>query len=1256
MKSTSKKHLKKWSRKGVSFMLAAALLLGLFQGKGYGFIQAEEKEPAKMKDKNLMVNDYVGLFVNDAGRFSIGTTGGNPENDGDNNQRLLCGYSISSTSYTTFCINGTAYQYEGQKGEFDTDSAQHISESDNHGIHIEQRLSFCKNSATGREDVVETKYIVTNTSEEEKSVGCRIMFDTQLGPNDHAPFRIPGYGAVTTETEFEGEDIPQIWQAFDNLSNPGVIAQGRFFKSKKDRPDKVQFANWGRLSDTSWDMKINKGSRNGDSGVAATWYEEPLTPGETREYKTYYGLSDLAQDLTGPLILSVYAESELEVLNNSYAPNPFPVNAFIENVGAETIEGVCVRLELPEGLSFAEGSQEKMDIGEMKTGVMVQKNWQVKAKPSASEQYYKMKIVLDYGNGETKSVTRTVHVPVLKRRAVPKALQYTLFSESSEKPLSMYGWQSYVTGNIYSGNDYIYQGSILGITGRVDTRGVVSTSGWQMNIDEVNEAHEPVEMSNLDGDIIKKAGDTENFDGSKNFTEDTMVLEKSLCAQKDISFAGTVFSGSGYIIAGQNITCNLNQGSTYNDGRVVMYARQGDITLNGSEIALDGILYAPNGTVYVNANIFRLRGRIIAGHIVMNTSQNYIEGDESDISYIYDAGYEEEEPEKKGFYEKTFSEEEIAQEMSEEGTWTMVCDAGAQDTDWRHVTWNGVRPDDSDIQVTVAAGDDGENYSEAVSVSNGTELEGVHGRYLEVKVQLHKASSEILPRLIDLTVSTENGDLITNMAPVLNLQNHVYETEAGKPVTVILGSRDDAAGDRSSYQLVLNAEEDGQEEAVEIEKISAVSRQVTIQKSGVYDFTASVTDGEFHAEQMITVIVREPEEEPGTGGEQQQYQVLAQIEGIEFNEDFSSLQIIGTASAQGHLKNYKLSYGKEEEDNMQMLGEKEQEVENGVLGTIPTEGLEAGSYILILIVEDENGNICQCRGRFELSTEQLEPEKPEKPEQPEQPEEPEPPGQQERLTEEELAALKAAKQSAVEWLKAQADETGLWQGNGLMNTTCNALAVLRAAGEEIESAAFMAWLDGGAGSNIDDLCHAVWGNPDTERMKAIWEQQNTDGGFGLTEDYTSDLYDTLLVLMTEAYMQDVGYPAVESAKLTNALNYIASHRNADGGFGYNQKDASRIALTAEYVAILNKLGLEITGDNTPQTYCVGKYTSDFSENMFLEQAVLARALRPSASLSQKKETIQKILSVQQENGSIYNDVEDTMLFIILSDEMIKGEE
>lgn len=143
---------------------------------------------------------------------------------------------------------------------------------------------------------MEIKYTITNVGEVEKPVGLRIMLDTMLGGNDAAPFRVPQYGSITMETEFVGEEIPQFWQAFDNLSNPSVIAQGRFYKSADNKPDRVQFTNWNRVYNNSWGYSVNPSYSNGDSAVSVIWDETVFQPNESREYFTYYGLSEFTED------------------------------------------------------------------------------------------------------------------------------------------------------------------------------------------------------------------------------------------------------------------------------------------------------------------------------------------------------------------------------------------------------------------------------------------------------------------------------------------------------------------------------------------------------------------------------------------------------------------------------------------------------------------------------------------------------------------------------------------------------------------------------------------------------------------------------------------------------------------------------------------------------------------------------------------------------------------------------------------------
>ncbi len=52
--------------------------------------------------------------------------------------------------------------------------------------------------------------------------------------------------------------------------------------------------------------------------------------------------------------------------------------------------------------------------------------------------------------------------------------------------------------------------------------------------------------------------------------------------------------------------------------------------------------------------------------------------------------------------------------------------------------------------------------------------------------------------------------------------------------------------------------------------------------------------------------------------------------------------------------------------------------------------------------------------------------------------------------------------------------------------------------------------------NNDILAYLSWGTDDGTYLTELWRTQNGDGGFGLSSEYTSDCYDTLLALMAAA--------------------------------------------------------------------------------------------------------------------------------------------
>jgi hypothetical protein len=62
------------------------------------------------------------------------------------------------------------------------------------------------------------------------------------------------------------------------------------------------------------------------------------------------------------------------------------------------------------------------------------------------------------------------------------------------------------------------------------------------------------------------------------------------------------------------------KGEVKNSGTAMVFSKYGDVTLEGTNISIDGLIYAPFGTVTINAQNFNLNGIIIAESINLNCS------------------------------------------------------------------------------------------------------------------------------------------------------------------------------------------------------------------------------------------------------------------------------------------------------------------------------------------------------------------------------------------------------------------------------------------------------------------------------------------------------------------------------------------------------------------------------------------------------------------------------------------------------------
>jgi hypothetical protein len=360
-------------------------------------------------------NEYLNIAAGGDGSFTLGCTGGDPSNSNDDNKILLFGHPLPWSSESTVKVDGINYEYgtDGVVLELPTNNGNYIQSSWKYGdIRVTQTNSFVTNPSTGRADTMQIKYLYENLDQTEShDVGLRILLDTMLGNNDGAPFQVPGYGAVTMEREFlKSEDqIPDYWQCFDDLSDPTVVSQSTLKGSGATEPDRLIFADWGDFYyGHDWDYPITPSKLITDnSSVGLYWNPTSLGPGETKEYVTYYGLSELSQS-AGDIGLSITGPVQLDIIDNQYSPNPFTVVAYVEQDSFNVLS-INLTINLPEGLELVSPSEtQTIALG---SGEQDSVSWTVKALEQTSEKSLTYAVTASAEEMENQCASREITIP-----------------------------------------------------------------------------------------------------------------------------------------------------------------------------------------------------------------------------------------------------------------------------------------------------------------------------------------------------------------------------------------------------------------------------------------------------------------------------------------------------------------------------------------------------------------------------------------------------------------------------------------------------------------------------------------------------------------------------------------------------------------------------------------------------------------------------------------------------------------------------
>lgn len=333
---------------------------------------------------------------------------------------VLYGHPYPWSSYSSVKVDGVVYTNKGHAFGTLVQTPTTVGQT-NEGIwylgtgplKVHQRITLVTSTTTSHPDTYLIEYVVENNDSVSHTVGVRVMLDTKIGTNDNAPFKVPGTGSITHETQWSGASVPPYFFVFDDLYNPTVTCQGTLLGGQvATAPDTFQVADWGDIYGTAFDYTVNPGATISDTAYAVHWVDRVLPPGASVTFGTYYGLGSVAVDTTPPLATALTAPSALDCIFNQLSPNPFSVSLYLSNTlsgSSGTVYGVTAALSLPAGLSLASGTLTQ-NVGDLALGASTLQSWNVQASGAVTGTLTYNIQVNSAGQG-SKTVTGQVYVP-----------------------------------------------------------------------------------------------------------------------------------------------------------------------------------------------------------------------------------------------------------------------------------------------------------------------------------------------------------------------------------------------------------------------------------------------------------------------------------------------------------------------------------------------------------------------------------------------------------------------------------------------------------------------------------------------------------------------------------------------------------------------------------------------------------------------------------------------------------------------------
>lgn len=239
--------------------------------------------------------------------------------------------------------------------------------------------------------------------------------------------------------------------------------------------------------------------------------------------------------------------------------------------------------------------------------------------------------------GFTSSIVQASGTAAAK--SMGQALDYTLFSGSETQTLTLNGSSNYVGGNSHTNKSFTANGSRLTITGACEAVTTVTTHGSQIEIGQrvPNSPYVPMpDFADTIKALAQKAGTY--FAGNKTYSSSQVTVDSPIYVEGNLTINGSRFTGRGTIVATGSITFNGSSQKVSATDALAFYSRNGDITLNGSNATIDGIVYAPHGDITMNGSNQTVHGRVIGNTVTINGSSFTVASSTNDLKALPSSG------------------------------------------------------------------------------------------------------------------------------------------------------------------------------------------------------------------------------------------------------------------------------------------------------------------------------------------------------------------------------------------------------------------------------------------------------------------------------------------------------------------------------------------------------------------------------------------------------------------------------------------